>query len=143
MVRNCIMIWLFFLAVVNSFQIIIFADGSQQYWSPNYISFPLWIAFKLLSLLMVRNRALAKNVYDLVVNSFQIIIFADGSQPQYRNLTKEIVVNSFQIIIFADGSQLCCYYHLSRMVVNSFQIIIFADGSQLQAFAPILADCCE
>ena len=54
---------------------------------------------------MVRNLLAFLQVKHLVVNSFQIIIFADGSQLHQQKEISYRVVNSFQIIIFADGSQ--------------------------------------
>ena len=53
------------------------------------------------------------------------------------------VVNSFQIIIFADGSQLYKFLQTSNDVVNSFQIIIFADGSQHEQLQAIEQARCE
>ena len=92
---------------------------------------------------MVRNRKWIIKRKLLVVNSFQIIIFADGSQRILMNMYNSKVVNSFQIIIFADGSQHPHPTSHQSNVVNSFQIIIFADGSQQSYATAKLIQGCE
>ena len=66
----------------------------------------LWIAFKILSLRMIRNANFGMIEHRKVVNSFQNFIFKDDSQQKWETFNTDAVVNSFQNFIFKDDSQL-------------------------------------
>ena len=79
----------------------------------------------------------------LVVNCFQISIFAVHEQQDCFLVSVFHVVNCFQISIFAVHEQQAEQWFEYFLVVNCFQISIFAVHEQLSnSFVPS-ADCCE
>ena len=70
------------LHVVNCFQISIFAVHEQLATIGGFIATELWIAFKLVSLQCTNNKLIASLSASIVVNCFQISIFAVHEQPK-------------------------------------------------------------
>ena len=155
MIPNSTCIWIRAGLVVNCFQNCIFTYDSQLHVSEAiekaccellselyfYLWFPtriynrlfcteLWIAFRIVFLLMIPNIKPLSLLSSVVVNCFQNCIFTYDSQRPIHRLITNFVVNCFQNCIFTYDSQLKLKNTQYNVVVNCFQNCIFTYDSQ-------------
>ena len=103
----------------------------------------LWIAFRIVFLLMIPNNDWSDDKLRRVVNCFQNCIFTYDSQPPNWLSPTIAVVNCFQNCIFTYDSQQLSLGTLFICVVNCFQNCIFTYDSQRVRSRGIYIYCCE
>ena len=103
----------------------------------------LWIAFRIVFLLMIPNTKNYRPRTCLVVNCFQNCIFTYDSQLTFEYRFFSGVVNCFQNCIFTYDSQLWKSQQSMTNVVNCFQNCIFTYDSQPNELFRKNCYCCE
>ena len=114
-------------AVVNCFQISIFAVANTTSSSLIFFSILLWIAFKLVSLQLQTQHYLMRVFRHGVVNCFQISIFAvANTTARHEHCSSLLLWIAFKLVSLQLQTQQQECRQILGLVVNCFQISIFA-----------------
>ena len=112
---------------MNCFQISIFAVANTTVATRVIVVPQLWIAFKLVSLQLQTQRVCHFCTKCVVVNCFQISIFAVANTTVPPTLeTEDVLWIAFKLVSLQLQTQPDNRYLLNSSVVNCFQISIFA-----------------
>ena len=112
---------------MNCFQISIFAVANTTVEEDENTWALLWITFKLVSLQLQTQRRNSLNGGVLVVNCFQISIFAVANTTfERQRTTVNLLWIAFKLVSLQLQTQLSFVVIIPSLVVNCFQISIFA-----------------